>query len=199
MPLKRDGPNCASYSSVRTGQSEKSMFLKSLISFSLFSVVLIIKLVLFAYFPGSFRHPIYTPALSACTQLYIRLIELSSVRTERLFQEQQIREAGYTLRGVRQSIGQTSSGAVFWRPCGRCLCHCSRRVFAGFRWLQPVTLVDFCTNSNAKIPIILHAFGVCRVKNLLIGSVIPGTQQVPHSWSGSGRSLSKRYPKVRPS
>jgi hypothetical protein len=30
-------------------------------------------------------------------------------------------------------------------------------------------------------------------------SAISGTRQAPPSWSGSGRSLSKRYPKARPS
>jgi hypothetical protein len=43
---------------------------------------------------------------------------------------------------------------------------------AGIR--QPVAYVDFCANSNAKIPIIRPAAnfrfgGICRVKNRLIG------------------------------
>jgi hypothetical protein len=32
--------------------------------------------------------------------------------------------------------------------------------------------VDFCTISKAKIPIIRRAFGVCRVKNRLIGDFL---------------------------
>jgi hypothetical protein len=37
---------------------------------------------------------------------------------------------------------------------------------AGHIW-QPVALVDFCAISNAKIPIIGAAFGVCGGKNRL--------------------------------
>jgi hypothetical protein len=42
--------------------------------------------------------------------------------------------------------------------------------------------VDFCATNNAKIPIIGVAFGVCRVKNRLIGDFWGFTreaQQIP--------------------
>jgi hypothetical protein len=37
---------------------------------------------------------------------------------------------------------------------------------------QPVALVDFCATNNAKILILGAAFGVCGVKNRLIGDFL---------------------------
>jgi hypothetical protein len=46
------------------------------------------------------------------------------------------------------------------------------RRYEFFAAWQPVALVDFCATSNAKIPIIGAAFGVCKVKNRLIGDFL---------------------------